>query len=80
MNSILVCFRILMQLVYVRGELCARGYWNTQTGVSKSGLLDWFAAQIKKIGLSDVNTTLYFPQISGKKNSLFHNLKQPFSV
>ena len=57
---------MISQLISVRGELCTRGYWNTPTDLPKSNLLEWFAAQIEEIGLSDVKSTLYFSQVSGK--------------
>ncbi|XP_038709705.1 protein COFACTOR ASSEMBLY OF COMPLEX C SUBUNIT B CCB2, chloroplastic-like [Tripterygium wilfordii] len=49
-------------LISVRGQLCVRGYWNTPNDISKGQILDWFQRQIEKIGLSDINDTLYFPQ------------------
>ncbi|XP_015878079.3 protein COFACTOR ASSEMBLY OF COMPLEX C SUBUNIT B CCB2, chloroplastic [Ziziphus jujuba] len=51
-------------LISIQGEICVRGYWNTPDGVSKTNLLVWFERQIEKIGLSDMKSTLYFPQIS----------------
>lgn len=59
---------LILQLISIEGELCIRGYWNTPPDVSKTktSQLDWFAGQIRKIGISDLKDTLYFPQISGK--------------
>ncbi|KAF8008596.1 hypothetical protein BT93_K2306 [Corymbia citriodora subsp. variegata] len=49
-------------LISIKGELCIRGYWRTPDDVSKAHVLDWFAEQIQKIGLSDLKDTLYFTQ------------------
>ncbi|XP_059629334.1 protein COFACTOR ASSEMBLY OF COMPLEX C SUBUNIT B CCB2, chloroplastic [Cornus florida] len=49
-------------LISVRGALCVRGYWNTPVDLSKDHVLDWFEKQIERIGLSDLEDTLYFPQ------------------
>ncbi|TXG70855.1 hypothetical protein EZV62_005790 [Acer yangbiense] len=51
-------------LISIRGELCIRGYWNSPNGVSKTQVLEWFERQIEKIGISDLNDSLYFPQIA----------------
>ncbi|KAK1553981.1 hypothetical protein Q3G72_006128 [Acer saccharum] len=51
-------------LISIRGELCIRGYWNSPNSVSKTQVLEWFERQIEKIGISDLNDSLYFPQIA----------------
>ncbi|KAK2653774.1 hypothetical protein Ddye_013630 [Dipteronia dyeriana] len=51
-------------LISIQGELCIRGYWNSPNGVSKTEVLEWFEKQIEKIGISDLNDSLYFPQIA----------------
>ncbi|KAL5567813.1 hypothetical protein UlMin_024388 [Ulmus minor] len=51
-------------LISIKGELCVRGYWNPPNDVLKTNLLGWFEREIEKIGLSGVQDTLYFPQIS----------------
>ena len=55
------------QLISIRGELCARGYWNIPDKISKTNLLAWFKGQMERIGLENVKDTLYFPQSSGKR-------------
>ncbi|KAM3682331.1 hypothetical protein ACB098_12G065600 [Castanea mollissima] len=49
-------------LISIRGELCARGYWNIPEKVSKTNLLAWFRGQMERIGLENIKDTLYFPQ------------------
>ncbi|XP_065618279.1 protein COFACTOR ASSEMBLY OF COMPLEX C SUBUNIT B CCB2, chloroplastic isoform X2 [Quercus suber] len=51
-------------LISIRGELCARGYWNIPEEVSKTNLLAWFRRQMEMIGLENIKDTLYFPQSS----------------
>uniref|UniRef100_A0A2N9HPF7 Endonuclease/exonuclease/phosphatase domain-containing protein n=1 Tax=Fagus sylvatica TaxID=28930 RepID=A0A2N9HPF7_FAGSY len=53
-------------LISIRGELCARGYWNIPDKISKTNLLAWFKGQMERIGLENVKDTLYFPQSSGE--------------
>lgn len=57
---------LIFQLISVRGELCVRGYWSSPDGASKVQVIEWFARQTEKIGLSDLRDSLYFPQIAGK--------------
>lgn len=49
-------------IISIQDSLCARGYWNTPSNLSKSHIVDWFKGQTQQIGLSDLNNTLYFPQ------------------
>ncbi|XP_015581756.1 protein COFACTOR ASSEMBLY OF COMPLEX C SUBUNIT B CCB2, chloroplastic isoform X2 [Ricinus communis] len=49
-------------LIYIQGELCVRGYWNTPDNISKAQVIDWFKGRIEDIGLFDLKDTLYFPQ------------------
>ncbi|KAM4069102.1 hypothetical protein ACJW30_12G064600 [Castanea mollissima] len=51
-----------LKLISIRGELCARGYWNIPEKVSKTNLLAWFRGQMERIGLENIKDTLYFPQ------------------
>ncbi|KAL6954584.1 Protein COFACTOR ASSEMBLY OF COMPLEX C SUBUNIT B ccb2, chloroplastic [Sarracenia purpurea var. burkii] len=51
-------------LISVQHALCVRGYWNTPKDISKVDALDWFQKQIQRIGLSDLEDTLYFPHSS----------------
>ncbi|XP_071724823.1 protein COFACTOR ASSEMBLY OF COMPLEX C SUBUNIT B CCB2, chloroplastic-like [Rutidosis leptorrhynchoides] len=51
-------------LVWISGQLCARGYWNIPDDVSKDQLLGWFEKQVEKLGLSEFKDTVYFPQSS----------------
>ncbi|XP_022968386.1 protein COFACTOR ASSEMBLY OF COMPLEX C SUBUNIT B CCB2, chloroplastic isoform X1 [Cucurbita maxima] len=51
-------------LILIQGELCVRGYWNSPNDISGADLLAWFEEQLQSIGLSALNDSLYFPQIS----------------
>ncbi|XP_061348857.1 protein COFACTOR ASSEMBLY OF COMPLEX C SUBUNIT B CCB2, chloroplastic isoform X2 [Gastrolobium bilobum] len=49
-------------LIYIQGDICARGYWNIPDDSSKENLLGWFGEKIENAGLYDLKDTLYFPQ------------------
>ncbi|KAL9253639.1 COFACTOR ASSEMBLY OF COMPLEX C SUBUNIT B CCB2, chloroplastic-like protein [Drosera capensis] len=48
-------------LICVDDVICVRGYWSTPDDVPKVNLVDWFKNAIKKLGLSGLRDTLYFP-------------------
>ncbi|KAK2421371.1 protein COFACTOR ASSEMBLY OF COMPLEX C SUBUNIT B CCB2, chloroplastic [Trifolium repens] len=49
-------------LIFIQGEICARGYWNVIDDSSKEILLGQFRNKIENAGLNDLKDTLYFPQ------------------
>ncbi|XP_039682758.1 protein COFACTOR ASSEMBLY OF COMPLEX C SUBUNIT B CCB2, chloroplastic isoform X2 [Medicago truncatula] len=49
-------------LIFIQGEICARGYWNVTNDSSKEILLGQFRKKIENAGLNDLKDTLYFPQ------------------
>ncbi|XP_031095300.1 uncharacterized protein LOC115999599 [Ipomoea triloba] len=49
-------------LISTQDALCVRGYWTTPQDVSKADVCDWFEKQIQKLGLFNLEDTLYFPQ------------------
>ncbi|KAK7314968.1 hypothetical protein VNO77_33500 [Canavalia gladiata] len=49
-------------LIFIQGNICARGYWNIPNDSSKEILLGWFEKKIENAGLYDLKDTLYFPQ------------------
>ncbi|XP_004512623.1 protein COFACTOR ASSEMBLY OF COMPLEX C SUBUNIT B CCB2, chloroplastic isoform X1 [Cicer arietinum] len=49
-------------LIFIQGEICARGYWNINDDSSKEILLGQFTEKIENAGLCDLKDTLYFPQ------------------
>jgi hypothetical protein len=59
------------QLIFIQGEICARGYWNVIDDSSKEILLGQFRNKIENAGLNDLKDTLYFPQDAGNDES--HN-------
>ncbi|PNX82161.1 hypothetical protein L195_g038189, partial [Trifolium pratense] len=48
--------------LHIKGEICARGYWNVIEDSSKEILLGQFRNKIENAGLNDLKDTLYFPQ------------------
>lgn len=61
-----------VQLIFIQGEICARGYWNVTNDSSKEILLGQFRKKIENAGLNDLKDTLYFPQDAGNDES--HNI------
>jgi len=57
-----------VQLIFIQGEICARGYWNIPDDTSKEILPGWFKKKIENAGLYDLKDTLYFPQDAGIDN------------
>ncbi|KAI9077010.1 hypothetical protein K1719_028351 [Acacia pycnantha] len=50
-------------LISIRGDICARGYWNIPAeNSSKESLLGWFQEKAEKLGLFNLKDTLYFSQ------------------
>ncbi|KAJ1433702.1 Cofactor assembly of complex C subunit B, CCB2/CCB4 [Sesbania bispinosa] len=49
-------------LIFIEGDICARGYWNISEDSSKEILVGWFEKKIENAGLDDLKDTLYFPQ------------------
>ncbi|KAK2367287.1 protein COFACTOR ASSEMBLY OF COMPLEX C SUBUNIT B CCB2, chloroplastic [Trifolium repens] len=49
-------------LIFIQGEICARGYWNVIDDSSKEILLGQFRNKIENAGLNDLKDTVYFPQ------------------
>ncbi|KAL2334616.1 hypothetical protein Fmac_015829 [Flemingia macrophylla] len=49
-------------LIFIQGEICARGYWNIPDDTSKEILPGWFKKKIENASLYDLKDTLYFPQ------------------
>ncbi|XP_027358494.1 protein COFACTOR ASSEMBLY OF COMPLEX C SUBUNIT B CCB2, chloroplastic isoform X2 [Abrus precatorius] len=65
-SYILLCnTNAIAALIYIQGDICARGYWNTPNDSSKEILLGWFKKKIENAGLYDLKDTLYFPQDAG---------------
>lgn len=62
---------LCVQLIFIRGDICARGYWNITDDSSKEILLGWFEKKIENAGLYDLKDTLYFPQDAGNDNDNF---------
>ncbi|XP_047324432.1 protein COFACTOR ASSEMBLY OF COMPLEX C SUBUNIT B CCB2, chloroplastic [Impatiens glandulifera] len=51
-------------IVYVQGALCVRGYWSIPEDVMKADVSNWFQKQIQNIGISNLENSLYFPQLA----------------
>ncbi|XP_058779319.1 protein COFACTOR ASSEMBLY OF COMPLEX C SUBUNIT B CCB2, chloroplastic-like isoform X2 [Vicia villosa] len=49
-------------LIFIQGEICARGYWNVIDDSSKETLLEQFRNKIEISGLNDLKEAVYFPQ------------------
>lgn len=54
-----------VQLIFIEGDICARGYWNIPDDSAKEILLGWFEKKIQNAGLFDLKDTTYFPQDAG---------------
>ncbi|XP_058779320.1 protein COFACTOR ASSEMBLY OF COMPLEX C SUBUNIT B CCB2, chloroplastic-like isoform X3 [Vicia villosa] len=54
-----------VQLIFIQGEICARGYWNVIDDSSKETLLEQFRNKIEISGLNDLKEAVYFPQDAG---------------
>lgn len=59
-----------VQLIFIQGEICARGYWNIPDDTSKEILPSWFKKKIENTGLFDLKDALYFSQDAGSDNFL----------
>ncbi|XP_057421438.1 protein COFACTOR ASSEMBLY OF COMPLEX C SUBUNIT B CCB2, chloroplastic-like isoform X1 [Lotus japonicus] len=49
-------------LIFIQGDICARGYWNTTDDSSTEILLGFFKKKVENARLYDLKDTLYFPQ------------------
>ncbi|CAJ2666958.1 unnamed protein product [Trifolium pratense] len=63
-------------LIFIQGEICARGYWNVIEDSSKEILLGQFRNKIENAGLNDLKDTLYFPQDAGTRSLLVQPILQ----
>ncbi|KAH1207006.1 hypothetical protein AAZX31_16G175100 [Glycine max] len=62
-SYVLLCnTNAIAMLIFIQGEICARGYWNIPDDTSKEILPGWFKKKIENAGLYDLKDTLYFPQ------------------
>ncbi|RZB61811.1 Protein COFACTOR ASSEMBLY OF COMPLEX C SUBUNIT B CCB2, chloroplastic isoform D [Glycine soja] len=65
-SYVLLCnTNAIAMLIFIQGEICARGYWNIPDDTSKEILPGWFKKKIENAGLYDLKDTLYFPQDAG---------------
>lgn len=51
-------------LISIQDVQCVRGYWSKPKDLSEDQIEDWFKKQIQQIGLSNLEETLYFPQVA----------------